>query len=140
MLPLAHASIGIALLTPFFAVWAFGKRAGFYAGLCMATCVGLFLFTRVLIPDVMLTFTTALAMWAFLRAINAEDPRPRRWAFLFAASLGAGLLLKSLIAVVFPVGAAIVYLLLTRQLFSWNVWKRLHPVSGALVILLIAAP
>ena len=36
----------------------------------MATCIGLFLFTRILIPDVILTFTTALAMWAFLRALD----------------------------------------------------------------------
>jgi 4-amino-4-deoxy-L-arabinose transferase-like glycosyltransferase len=139
-IPMALSALALCWVTAAFGVWAFGKRAGFYAGLCMGTCVGLFLFTRVLIPDVMLTFTTALAMWAFLRAIDAEESRPRLWAFLFAASLGAGLLLKSLIAVVFPVGAAVVYLLLTRQLFSWNVWKRLHPVSGALVILLIAAP
>src|SRR5271163_4157665 len=139
-IPMALSALALCWVTAAFGVWAFGKRAGFYAGLCIGTCVGLFLFTRVLIPDVMLTFTTALAMWAFLRAIDAEEPHPRLWAFLFAASLGAGLLLKSLIAVVFPVGAAVVYLLLTRQLFSWNVWKRLHPFSGALVILLIAAP
>ena len=44
----------------------------------------------------------ALSMWAFLRAIEDEEPRPRLWAFLFAASLGVSLLLKSLIGVVFP--------------------------------------
>src|SRR5271167_2568225 len=139
-IPMALSALALCWVTAAFGIWAFGKRAGFYAGLCMATCVGLFLFTRVLIPDVMLTFTTALAMWAFLRAIDSAEPHPRLWAFLFAASLATGLILKSLIAVVFPVGAAIVYLLLTSQLFSWNVWKRLHPFSGALVILLIAAP
>jgi len=139
-IPIALSALALCWVTAAFGVWAFGKRAGFYAGLCISTCVGLFLFTRVLIPDVMLTFTTALAMWAFLRAIDDEEPQPRLWAFLFAASLGAGLLLKSLIAIVFPVGAAIVYLLLTRQLFCWKIWKRLHPFSGTLVILLIAAP
>ena len=69
----------------------------------MATCVGLFLFTRILIPDVMLTFTIALAMWAFLRALDEDEPHPARWAVMLAASLGVGLLLKSLIGVVFPV-------------------------------------
>src|SRR6266851_1114512 len=64
-LPVALASIGLSLLSAFFGMWAFGERAGFYAGLCMSTCVGLFLFTRIQIPDVMLTFTIALAMWAF---------------------------------------------------------------------------
>ena len=138
--PIALSALALCWVTAAFGVWAFGKRAGFYAGLCIATCVGLFLFTRVLIPDVTLTFTTALAMWSFLRAIDDEEPDPRLWAFLLAASLGAGLLLKSLIAIVFPVGAAIVYLLFTRQLFSGKIWKRLHPFTGTLVILLIAAP
>ena len=55
-------------------------------GLCMATCVGLFLFTRILIPDVMLTASITLAMWAFLRAIDEEEPRPRLWAAVLAAS------------------------------------------------------
>jgi 4-amino-4-deoxy-L-arabinose transferase-like glycosyltransferase len=139
-IPIALSALALCWVTAAFGIWAFGKRAGFYAGLCISTCVGLFLFTRVLIPDVTLTFTTALAMWSFLRAIDDEELRPRLWAFLFAASLGAGLLLKSLIAIVFPVGAAIVYLLLTRKLFSWKILKRLHPFTGTLVILLIAAP
>ncbi len=102
-IPIALSAMALCWLTAAFGIWAFGKRAGFYAGLCIATCIGLFLFTRILIPDVMLTFTIALAMWAFLRALDEEEPHPRLWAFLLAASLGVGLLLKSLIAVVFPV-------------------------------------
>jgi hypothetical protein len=57
-----------------------------------------------------------------------------------AANLGVGLLLKSLVGVVFPVAAGALYLLLTRQVFSARTWKRLHPFSGSLVLLLIAAP
>lgn len=139
-IPIALSAIALCLLTAAFGVWAFDKRAGFYAGLCLATCVGLFLFTRILIPDVILTCSTALSMWAFLRAIDDHEPRPRLWAFLLAASLGVGLLLKSLIAIVFPIGAALVYLLVTRQLLSGRIWKRLHPFTGALVVLLIAGP
>jgi 4-amino-4-deoxy-L-arabinose transferase-like glycosyltransferase len=139
-IPIALSAIGLAWLTAAFGTWAFGKRAGFYAGLCMATCIGLFLFTRILIPDVMLTLTTALAMWAFLRALDEDEPNPRIWAFVLAACLGTGLLLKSLIAVVFPVASAVIYLLLTHQLFSVSTWKRLHVFSGILIVLLIAIP
>jgi 4-amino-4-deoxy-L-arabinose transferase-like glycosyltransferase len=139
-LPIALSAIAVCWLTAAFGMWAFGKRGGFYAGLCIATCVGLFLFTRILIPDVMLVFTITLAMWAFLRANDEEEPHPLYWAALLAASLGVGLLLKSLIGVVFPVGAALLYLLFTRQLFSARVWRRLHPFLGVLIILLIAAP
>jgi hypothetical protein len=139
-IPIALSAIGLCWLTAAFGTWAFGRRAGFYAGLCMATCIGLFLFTRVLIPDVMLTFTVALAMWAILRALDEAEPHPRLWAFLLAASLGLGLLLKSLIGVLFPLAAGVIYLSITRQLFSAATWRRLRPFSGLLIILLIAAP
>jgi hypothetical protein len=139
-IPIALSAIGLCWLTAVFGVWAFGKRAGFYAGLCLATCVGLFLFTRILIPDVMLTFTIALATWAMLRALDDEEPHPRAWAFVLAASLGAGLLLKSLVAVVFPLGAGLIFLLVTGQLFAARTWKRLHPFMGLAIALLIAAP
>ncbi len=139
-IPIALSAIALCWLTMAFGAWAFGKRAGFYAGLCMATCIGLFLFTRILIPDVMLTFTVALAMWAFLRTLDEEEPHPRFWAFVLAVNLGLGLLLKSLIGVLFPLAAGLVYLWVTRQIFSATAWRRLHPFSGLLIILLIAAP
>jgi 4-amino-4-deoxy-L-arabinose transferase-like glycosyltransferase len=139
-IPIALSAIALCWLTAAFGAWAFGKRAGFYAGLCMATCIGLFLFTRILIPDAMQTLTIALAMWAFLRAIDEEETHPRLWAAVLAGSLGIGLLLKSLIAVVFPVATGLLYLFSTRQLFSLRAWKRLRPFSGALIALLIAAP
>src|SRR5215469_9054484 len=41
-IPIALASILLAWLTAAFGVWAFGRRAGLYAGLCMATGIGLF--------------------------------------------------------------------------------------------------
>ena len=139
-IPVALSAIALCFTTAAFGAWAFGRRAGFYAGLCMSTCVGLFLFTRILVPDVMLTLVIALALWAFLRVIEEEEPHPRAWAAVFAASLGAGLLLKSLIAIVFPIAAVVIYLSCTRQIFSARVWKRLRPLSGLAIILLIAAP
>jgi 4-amino-4-deoxy-L-arabinose transferase-like glycosyltransferase len=139
-IPITLAAIALAWITALFGKWAFGEIAGFYAGLCMASGIGLFLFTRILIPDVILTLTTALAMWSFLRALDEHEMHPRLWAFLFAASLGIGLLLKSLIGVYFPVASALIYLLLTHQFFSLRTWKKLHVLSGFLVILAIAAP
>jgi 4-amino-4-deoxy-L-arabinose transferase-like glycosyltransferase len=136
-IPVVLSSIGLAWLTAAFGMWAFGRLAGFYAGLSMATCVGLFLFTRIQIPDVMVAAAMALSMWSFLRAIDDDEPRPRTWALIFAATLGTSLLLKSLIGVVFPVAACVVYLAVTRQ---FGLWRRLRPLSGIAVILAIAAP
>jgi 4-amino-4-deoxy-L-arabinose transferase-like glycosyltransferase len=139
-IPVVLAAIALAWLTAAMASWAFGRRAGLYAGLCISTCFGLFLFTRILIPDVMLTASVALSLWAFLRAIDETERRPRWWAFVLAASLGVSLLFKSLVGVLFPVAAALVYLGFTRQILHRKIWKRLHPINGALVVLAIAAP
>jgi len=138
--PIALAAIGLALFTAAFARWAFGMREALYAGLVIATCIGLFLFTRILIPDVILTLTITLAFWGFLRALDEEEARPKVWAAVVGASIGVGLLLKSLIGVVFPIGAGVVYLFFTKQLFVGRTWRRLRPFSGALIALLIAAP
>jgi 4-amino-4-deoxy-L-arabinose transferase-like glycosyltransferase len=139
-IPVVLAASALAWLTAAMASWAFGRRAGLYAGLCISTCFGLFLFTRILIPDVMLTASIALSLWAFLRAIDETERRPRWWALLLAASLGVSLLFKSLVGIVFPIAAALLYLAFTRQIFHRKIWKALHPVSGLLVALAIAAP
>ncbi len=139
-IPVALSAIALCLLTAAFGAWAFDRRAGFYAGLCMSTCVGLFLFTRILLPDALLTLTIGLALWAFLRAIDEDEKHPRFWSTVLAASLGVGLLVKSLIAIAFPICVALLYLAVTKQLLSKRTWKRLHPFSGALIAILIAAP
>ena len=139
-IPLALATILLCWVTARFAAWAFGWRAGMWAGVILATSVGLFLFTRILIPDAMLTLVITLALWSLLRALEEEEPHPTRWALLMWASAGTGLLLKGLIAALFPVGAALLYLAFTRQLASRRTWKRLHLFSGVLLLLAIAAP
>ncbi len=136
-IPVVLSSIALAWSTAAFGMWAFGKRAGFYAGLCISTSVGLFLFTRIQIPDVMVALAMTLSMWSFLRAIDDDEHNPRSWALIFAATLGTSLLLKSLIGVVFPVAACVIYLAITRQ---FHLWRRLRPLTGLLIILLIAAP
>jgi len=138
--PVALAAILLCWVVGRYGQWAFGRLAGLYAGLSLATCVGLFLFTRIQIPDVMLTLSVCIGIWSFQRAIDEDEEHHRRWAALLAASLGVGILLKGLIGLILPAGAALVYLAITRQLFSRNVWQRLHLLSGTLIILAIAAP
>jgi 4-amino-4-deoxy-L-arabinose transferase-like glycosyltransferase len=139
-LPVALAAILLAWLTARFGAWAFGRIAGMYAGLVLATCVGMFLFTRVQIADVMLTCAVTLGIWSLLRALDEAEPQPRLWAHFFWASIGAGLLLKGLIAAVFPVGAGMVFLLASGELLRRETWRRLCVFSGVALMLLIAAP
>ncbi len=119
---------------------AFGPRAGLYAGLVLATCAGLFLFTRILIPDVTLTLCITLALWSLVRALDEREARPRLWAAILAANLACGVLLKGLIAILFPAGAGLLYLAVTRRLLARDTWRRLHPLAGLLIFLAIAAP
>ena len=139
-LPVSLAAVILCWLTFRIGAWAFSLRAGFYAGLAMATSAGLFLFTRIQIPDVAITATIALAMWSFLRALDQNEPRGGFWSAVMAAAVGSGLLLKGLIAAVFPVAAALLYLAFTEQIASRETWNRLHPLRGILIALVIAAP
>jgi 4-amino-4-deoxy-L-arabinose transferase-like glycosyltransferase len=50
------------------------------------------------------------------------------------------LLLKGLIAAVFPAAAAFLFLLFTRKLLDRQTWRRLHPFSGFAIAVAIAAP
>jgi 4-amino-4-deoxy-L-arabinose transferase-like glycosyltransferase len=139
-IPVALAAVLLAGVVFLYGRWAFGARAGCYAGMVVGTCIGLFLFTRIQIPDVMLTLVICAGFWAFQRATEDDEAASRRWAALFWALLGVGLLLKGLIAVVTPAGGILVYLLMTHQLLAARVWKRLHVFTGLLICLAIAAP
>ena len=139
-IPVAVAAILLAWVIWRYGRWAFGAVAGFYAGMVSATCVGLFLFTRIQIPDVMLTLCVCAAFWSFQRTLDDGEPHPRLWAALLAASIGVGVMLKGLVAVVAPIGGVLLYLAATRQLFSRVAWKRLHLFTGTLLVLIIAAP
>ena len=74
-IPMALGTVLLCWVTARFAAWAFGRRAGLYAGLAMATSIGLFLFTRILIPDVILTLAITMALWGLLRALEERSGR-----------------------------------------------------------------
>ena len=136
-LPTALGAIGLIWTTSALGRWGFGRRAGFYAGLALGSSIGLFLFTRIIVPDALLTLAVTLALYCFLRALEEEKPG---WAMGFWASMGAGMLLKGLLAALVPVASASLYLLFTRQLFQRRPWRLLRPVSGVLLCLAIYAP
>jgi hypothetical protein len=139
-IPISVGAISLCWLTYEFAAWAFGTIAGMVAGITLATSVGLYLFTRILIPDVLLTFCIALALYCMMRALEPEERRHWIWSSIGASAIAAGLLLKGLIAAVFPLGVGFLFLLITRQLFKRETWKRLHPLTSTIIILVLALP
>ncbi len=114
---------------------AFGDRTGIYAALFVYTCAGIYLFTRVLIPDVLLSLLIAAALYLFLTAL---EPGASPWRWYAGYSLMAlGVLTKGLIALVFPGGAAFFFLLVTGE---WRRWREFRLLSGLVLFFAIAAP
>jgi len=133
-LPVSLAVLATALLAWVWARRAYSERAGFYAALALLTSVGIFLFTRFFIPEAVLSFFTALALYFFLTGI--EDHKPARFYVVYA-SLALAVLTKGLIAPLFFFAAALPYLLLTG---FWRRWREFRLPSGVLLFLAIAAP
>ena len=143
-IPISLAAILLCWVVAIMAEWAMGPSAGLYAGLSLATSVGLWLFTRVMIPDILLTASIAFAMWAFMRALEdaPEDKAThwRRWALASWAAIGAGILLKGLIAAIFPLGTAFFYLAFSGLWRRRETWRRVSILPGIAVMLAVAAP
>src|SRR5271168_3294023 len=70
-LPQAIAVLLLALLGYQWAARAFDARTAFYTGLAVLTSAGVFLFTRIFIPEVLLSLFLALALYSFLRTLEA---------------------------------------------------------------------
>ncbi len=133
-LPLTLGVLGLSILAWLWARRAYGDRAAFYAALSILTSVGVFLFTRIFIPEVLLTFLLAFALYHFL--LGLEDDKPLRFYLTYAA-LALAMLAKGMIAPVFFCAAAVPYLWLTGD---WRRWRQLRLSSGLLLFLAIAAP
>ena len=133
-LPLTLAVLALAILVWQWARRAFDDRAAFYAALAIVSTLGIFLYTRFLIPEAILSFLLALALYCFLTGL--EDNSPAKIYTMWAA-LALAMLTKGLIAPVFFCAAVFPYLLLTGD---WRQWRRLQPFTGIVLFLLIAAP
>jgi 4-amino-4-deoxy-L-arabinose transferase-like glycosyltransferase len=134
-LPMVLSVMLLGVLAVCWGLRAFGERTGIYAGLFVYTCAGVFLFTRVLIPDVLLSLLIAAALYFFLTALEPQAAAWRWYAGYVAMALGV--LTKGLIALVFPCGAAFFFLWITGE---WRRWREFRLVSGMLLFLAIAAP
>jgi 4-amino-4-deoxy-L-arabinose transferase-like glycosyltransferase len=134
--PLMLGVLGMILATYGLGRRAFGAAGGFDSGLVLATALGPYLFTRFLIPDVLVGLWLTLTFWLFLESL--EQPRPSPWiCWGLAAVCALNVLTKGLIGLVFPAGAIGLYLLLTGNVKHL---LRLRLFSSAVVFLAIAAP
>lgn len=140
-LPLALTVLALALALEAFARRAFDStRAGLYASLITLSSFGIFIFTRITIPDVAVCLWITLALFLYWR--NTQRSAPSRiLCFGFAACCALNVLTKGLIGIVFPIAIVLFHLLAIdgpRNLLA-NL-RALFPFTGTAVFLAIAAP
>jgi 4-amino-4-deoxy-L-arabinose transferase-like glycosyltransferase len=118
----------------------FSARAGLYAGLILLSSFGIFIFTRITIPDAMVCLWLTLAIFCYW--ITEQQSRPGSLpCFGFAVCCALNVLTKGLIGIVFPIGIVLLHLLLTRGLRGTIIrLRQLHPFTSLLVFLAVAAP
>ncbi|MEO6910201.1 MAG: glycosyltransferase family 39 protein, partial [Edaphobacter sp.] len=152
--PQSIAVLLLALLGFHWASRAFDNRAAFYTGFGVLTSIGVFLFTRIYIPEVLLTLFLCTSLYCLLQALSAADRKhvistgaqrsgetpvsfsSHTYACLMWTTLALAVLTKGLVAIVFLFGTAIVYLALTGD---YKKWRALKPFTGVLLFLVIAA-
>ncbi len=147
----ARLPLAIYALLLFLLVWRFGRRAfgseraGLYAAVALLLSFGVFIFTRILIPDAIVCLWLTFAIYCVWLAENNLQEYSGHAPLLpclgFAAACALNVLTKGLIGLVFPIGTLLLYLLLIRGVRGAvrRVWQ-LRPLSGTAVFLLIAAP
>jgi len=135
-LPLILAMLWLSLATYSLGKRALGEQAGFWAGVIMTLSIGPYLFSRILIPDMLIGLWLTVGFDFFLRTLD-ESPPSRLSCWGFAAAAALNVLTKGLIGIVFPAAIVGIFLLLTGELKHL---LRIRPVSSTLVFLAIAAP
>ena len=137
----ARIPMVLSALLAILAVWAlasrmFGDREGFYSGVVFATCVGPFLFTRILIPDLLITALLCWSIYFLVRGLDSPERRPASYLGIFAASALA-FLTKSMIGAVFPALIILIFLVITRRLGEI---RRMRLITGCLIFLALVVP
>ena len=113
-----------------------GRRGGLASSLILATSFGYFIFSRIIVTDMLFTALLAATFWAALHGLL--DERPRRGIMLLAyVAMGLAILTKGLIGLVFPLLTVGGFVLLTRD---WQVLRRLDLLRGGAVFLAVTAP
>ena len=135
-LPLMLGVLGLLFTTYKLGKYAYGDSGGLYAAAVLATSIGPYIFTRFLIPDVLVGLWLAIGYLFFLRSLD-EEPPSRLSCWGFAVTCALNVLTKGLIGLVFPAGAIGLYLLLTGNLKHL---LRLRLIPSTIVFFVLAAP
>jgi 4-amino-4-deoxy-L-arabinose transferase-like glycosyltransferase len=116
-----------------------GPTLGVYCAAALGGCAWYALNAHLLTLDAGLTFWMAAGLGSFLLAQRDGLARSagRRWMCAAWVALGFAVLSKGLIGILLPGATLVLYSLLNRD---WALWRRLHLVSGTLLLAAVTAP
>jgi 4-amino-4-deoxy-L-arabinose transferase-like glycosyltransferase len=137
-LPSAIAAAGCFILVYLFARRRWGVWEALWSSLVLATSFEFFVFARLVIFDMTLTFFITLALVSFDR-LARQDSGAGGWRYSLTmyAAMAIGTLIKGPIAVVIPGMVIFFYLLLSRQ---WFLLRQMQLLPGVLVYCAIVMP
>ena len=133
-LPVVLSMLFLVLLAMLWGRLAFGERAAIYGGLFISTTAGCYLFTRILIPEAILSFFIAASFYFFISAF--QERIAWRWYSGYAC-LALAVLTKGLLAIVIVGLSLILYAALSGD---WRRWREFRLFTGTFLFLVIAAP
>jgi 4-amino-4-deoxy-L-arabinose transferase-like glycosyltransferase len=138
--PVIVAIVLLAWAAYQFGRWAYSEKVGLYAAATLGSCVGMYLFTRAMIPETLLTLWFTLAHYCFLRGFFGAG-KQKRWYYGMYAAVGIALVTKGMIGIVFVAGPIGLFLLLTLGLGGIGAeLKQMRLFTGVLLALGIATP
>jgi 4-amino-4-deoxy-L-arabinose transferase-like glycosyltransferase len=137
----ARLAQGVGVLLLAFLLLQMGRRflseeAGFWAGVVSLTSFGPYLFTRILIPDLLVGLWIGLGLYFFFQ--GWQEQRPSLWCcWALAVTVALNVLTKGLIGLVFPSAIIFLFLLLVGDLRHL---LKMRLISSTFIFLLVAAP
>ena len=139
-LPLAGAVAGLTLVTDALGRRAYKARTGLYAGLITLSSFGIFIFTRINIPDALVCLLLTVALYFYF--LTEQQNRPSLGlCCAFDAALALTLLTKGLIGIVFPVAIVVLHLGITRGGRGMLLrLRQFHPIASTATLLAVAVP
>jgi 4-amino-4-deoxy-L-arabinose transferase-like glycosyltransferase len=130
----AMAAVAVAALTALIGVRLASARVGLMAGLMVAANLEVFLFGRMVKPDLLFVACILLGLYGFIRAYVGGG----RWPLsLFYGSLGLAVLAKDFMGALGPLAIVALFLWLTREHRAWRQWA---PARAVLLLLAVAVP
>ncbi len=136
-IPSALCALGVITLVYVLGLRLRDKWLGVTASAILATSYIFWSFTRLAMPDMLLTLCVTAALACWILVLTERTERPSALARIGYGAVALGFLAKGPVAVALCLLPVLLASVMTRDVIAL---RRLRPFSGALVFLLLATP